>query len=67
LFGSAGVKGPSVFRAYDKTSGEIVWETQLPAGTTGGPVSYVANGKQFIVVPVGGKDAGTSWIALGLK
>jgi quinoprotein glucose dehydrogenase len=56
-----------VFRAYDKTSGEIVWETQLPAGTTGGPVSYVANGKQFIVVPVGGKDAGTSWIALGLK
>jgi hypothetical protein len=35
--------------------------------TTGGPNSYEVNGKQFIVVPIGGKDAGTEWVAFALK
>jgi len=67
LFGNAGVAGPSVFRAYDKASGAIVWETQLPAGTTGGPISYSVNGKQIILVPVGGKGYGSAWVAMGVK
>jgi glucose dehydrogenase/mono/diheme cytochrome c family protein len=62
----AGVPGPSKFRAYDKPNGAVLWETTLPAGTTGGPITYEAGGKQYIVVPVGSKEYGTSWIALAL-
>jgi hypothetical protein len=62
----AGVPGPSKFRAYDKANGAVLWETTLPAGTTGGPITYEAGGKQYIVVPIGGKDYGTGWIALAL-
>jgi len=67
LFGNAGVGGPSTFRAYDKKSGAVIWQTTLPAGTTGGPVTYEVGGKQIIVVPVGDKKAGARWIALGIK
>ena len=28
------------FRAYDKATGQVIWETELPAGTTGGPMTY---------------------------
>ena len=54
------------FRAYDKATGKVVWETELPAGTTSGPMTYLAKGKQFIVVPIGGKDEPAEWIALAL-
>jgi quinoprotein glucose dehydrogenase len=67
LFGAAGVSGSSQFRAYDKVTGRVVWETTLPAGTTGGPVTYAVRGRQFIVVPIGGKDYGAGWVALSLK
>ena len=30
------------FRAYDKATGKVIWETELPAGTTGGPMTYLA-------------------------
>ena len=43
------------FRAYDKATGKVLWEIELPAGTTGGPMTYSANGKQYIVVTIGGK------------
>jgi hypothetical protein len=33
-----GVPGPAKFRAYDKENGAVLWETTLPAGTTGGPL-----------------------------
>ena len=29
------------FRAYDKATGAVVWETELPAGTTGAPITYM--------------------------
>jgi cytochrome c5 len=61
-----GVPGPAKFRAYDKANGAVLWETTLPVGTTGGPITYEAGGKQYIVVPIGGKDYGTGWIALAL-
>jgi quinoprotein glucose dehydrogenase len=67
MMGRAGVTGPAHFFAYNKTTGERVWDTTLPAGTTGGPISYEVNGKQFIVVPIGGKDVGTEWVAFALK
>jgi glucose dehydrogenase/mono/diheme cytochrome c family protein len=62
----AGIPGPAKFRAYDKDNGAVLWETTLPVGTTGGPITYEAGGKQYIVVPIGGKGYGTGWVALAL-
>ncbi len=54
------------FRAYDKATGEVIWEMELPAGVTGGPMTYMSEGKQYIVVPIGGSEEPAEWIALGL-
>lgn len=67
LFGGAGVGGQAHFTAYDKVTGAVVWQTALPAGTTGGPITYQVSGRQIIVVPIGSKDYGTAWMAFGLK
>lgn len=66
VMGRAGISGAAKFRAYDKTNGQVVWQTDLPVGTTGGPVTYMANGKQYIVLPVGGKGYGSGWLALAV-
>ena len=58
--------GGKMFRAYDKTDGKVLWETELPGGTTGAPMSYMYNGKQFIVVATGWKDAAGELVALAL-
>jgi len=58
--------GGNMFRAYDKANGMVVWETELPAGTTGAPMSYLWKGKQYIVVATGGEGHPAEWIALGL-
>jgi hypothetical protein len=42
--------GGKKFRAFDKSNGAVVWETELPAGTTGTPITYLFEGKQYIVV-----------------
>ena len=55
-----------MFRAYDKRSGQVVWETELPAGTTGAPITYLHQGKQYIVVAIGGRDQAPEWIAFAL-
>ena len=56
----------TTFRALDKATGELIWETDLGAGTTGGPMTYLHNGKQYIVVAVGGRDHFPEFVALGL-
>jgi mono/diheme cytochrome c family protein len=66
VMGRAGVSGQAKFRAYDKTNGKLVAQVDLPVGATGGPMTYMADGKQYIVVPVGGKGYGAGWVALGL-
>jgi len=66
VMGRAGVLGPAKFRAYDKTNGDLIWQTDIPAGTTGGPMMFLAKGKQYIVVPVGGSTYGAGWICFGL-
>ena len=57
----------AAFRAYDKATGSVVWETELAAGTTGGPMTYMHEGTQYIVVPIGGEDYPAEWVALGLS
>ena len=58
--------GEPWFRAYDKETGEVVWEMRLPAGTTGAPMTYMHEGRQYIVVAVGGRDVPAEFIALSL-
>ncbi len=54
------------FRAYDKATGKVVWEMDLPSGTTGGPMTYMHEGRQYIVVAVGGSDSSAEYVALAL-
>ncbi len=58
--------GEPWFRAYDKMTGEVIWETELQAGTTGAPMTYMHEDKQYIVVPIGGRELAGQWIALSL-
>ena len=41
-------------RAYDKATGKDAGAVFMPAGQTGVPMTYMANGKQYIVIAVGG-------------
>jgi glucose dehydrogenase len=66
VMGGAGISGPAKFRAYDKLNGKVIAELDLPVGATGGPMTYMANGRQLVIVPVGGKGYGAGWIAFGL-
>jgi quinoprotein glucose dehydrogenase len=56
----------SWFRSYDKATGEIVSETLLPANTTGVPMTYMANKKQYIVVAVAAAGRPAELVALAL-
>jgi quinoprotein glucose dehydrogenase len=49
LFGGEGGASP-VFRAWDKKTGAVVAEIQLPGPTTGFPVTYTKGGRQYIAV-----------------
>lgn len=42
------------FRAFDKSSGELLWEYQLDAGGYATPSSFEVDGKQYIVIAGGG-------------
>ncbi len=57
----------TLFRAYDKSSGNTVFEIDLAAGTTGAPMTYMHEGKQYIVVAVSSRATDPEWIALGLS
>jgi quinoprotein glucose dehydrogenase len=54
-----------VFRSYDKATGIVVSELDLPLPPMGTPMSYMVDGKQFIVMAMGaGPD--TRLVALSL-
>ena len=57
-------------RAFDKTTGKIVWEYQLPAGGVATPITYRSGGKQYLVIAAGGvkngHKAGGKYIAFSL-
>ncbi len=41
------------FKAFDVTSGKVLWQARLGAALQGFPISYSVGGKQFIAVPTG--------------
>ena len=56
-------------RAFDKMTGKVVWEFQLPAAGFATPITYSINGKQFVALAAGGGrglKSGDSYIAFAL-
>ena len=65
LFRGGGGGGP-MFYAYDKMTGAVVHELELPANTCGNPMTYMVNGKQYIAVAVGAPGFPAELVALAL-
>ncbi len=63
IWGGAGGK---MLRAYDKMTGEVLGEVELPGGTTAAPMTYMVDGRQYIVVTVGWDDVPSEYVALAL-
>jgi len=47
------------FRAFDRHTGNMLWEYQLPAASFATPATYQVNGKQYIALACGGEKLGT--------
>ena len=58
------------FRAINKRTGKILWETDLPAPGYATPAVYAINGKQYIVIACGGgklnTKSGDAYVAFAL-
>ncbi len=42
------------FRAFDKETGELLWETTLPGGGYATPATYMLDGKQYVAISITG-------------
>ena len=49
-------EGDGWFRAYDAESGKILWSFFAGAGVNAPPASYSVEGRQYVVVAVGGNN-----------
>ena len=56
----------AMLRAYDKQTGKEVGAVWMPAPQSGSPMTYMANGKQYIVVAVSGGAYSGEYIAYSL-
>jgi quinoprotein glucose dehydrogenase len=56
----------AMLRAYDKMTGKELGSVFMPAPQTGGPMSYMLDGKQYIVVSIGGTGFPAELIAFRL-
>ena len=54
----AGTKD-GMFRAFNRFTGKLLWQTKLPAPSFATPAMYEIAGKQFIVLACGGEKLGT--------
>jgi PQQ-dependent dehydrogenase (methanol/ethanol family) len=41
------------FKAYDDTTGEVLWETNIGSPVSGYPISFAVDGKQYVAVTTG--------------
>lgn len=57
-------------RAFSTETGEVLWETKLPAAGYATPATYVVDGRQYVVIACGGGKLGTksgdSYVAFAL-
>src|SRR5690606_30309668 len=42
-------------RAFDIHNGELLWEHELPAGGQAAPMTFVKDGRQFVILSAGGR------------
>lgn len=65
-----GASKDEMFRAFDRRTGKILWQTKLPAGGYATPASYSVKGRQYVVIACGGGKMGTksgdSYVAFAL-
>jgi quinoprotein glucose dehydrogenase len=62
---STGQRG-SMLRAYDKKTGAEVGAVYMPAPQTGSPMTYMLNGRQYVVVAISGGTYSGELLALKL-
>jgi quinoprotein glucose dehydrogenase len=60
------------FHAFDKSTGQLLWEATLPYAGNATPITYSVNGRQYIVIAAGGgKDprspSGGMYVAFALS
>ena len=60
-----GVRG-AMLRAYDKASGDEVGEVFMPAPQSGSPMTYMLNGRQYIVLAISGGTYSGEYVAFRL-
>jgi quinoprotein glucose dehydrogenase len=65
LFGTDGWGGTPVLRVYDKATGAEIAAIDLPGPSSGLPMSYAIDGRQYIALPVQGEQ-GAELVALAL-
>ncbi len=53
-----GATADEMFRAFDKDTGKILWQTKLPFGGNATPSTYMVDGKQYVVIAAGGGKSG---------
>ncbi|HYL39274.1 MAG TPA: pyrroloquinoline quinone-dependent dehydrogenase [Bryobacteraceae bacterium] len=61
----SGARG-AMLRAYDKATGKEAGAVYMPAPQTGSPMTYMLNGKQYIVVAISGGSYSAELIAFRL-
>lgn len=64
------------FRAFDSSTGKLLWEAELPFSGVATPASYMVNGKQYVVIAAAGatsmgalrsaKQSGGTYVAFAL-
>ena len=55
-----------MLRAYDKTNGKEVGAVWMDAPQSGSPMTYMLNGKQYIVVAISGGAYSGEYVAFTL-
>jgi quinoprotein glucose dehydrogenase len=58
--------GGRMLRAFDKATGQVLWEIDLGAGTTGSLMTYMYRGRQYIAVAIGGQEHPPEIVAFAL-
>ena len=58
--------GGRKIRVLDKATGATIWETEMPAGATGAPMTYMHDGKQYVVMAIGGQKYPAEFVAYSL-
>jgi quinoprotein glucose dehydrogenase len=61
----SGARG-AMLRAYDKATGKEAGAVYMPAPQSGSPMTYMLNGKQYIVVAIGGGNYSGELVAFRL-